>query len=910
VSNATGDDLSGVMVTAYDAQRLMSVSVFTAGDGRYQFPALESGSYRVRARRIGFADAVHDDVALPTVTRSLDFTLPAMADITSQLPPTYFHALLEWPSARVKGDFARTCANCHQIGDHRWLEPRDAAEWETVVNRMIGYGIVPFYPETRALLIPTLANTFRPDAPQPTFAPPPPPAGDAARAVIYEWEIDPVEKPGCHDLELGLDGTVYTVSGMYALNPHTGERNHYPIQGGGHSVERDGDGNMWITAPGPEELIKFDVTTKHTTHYRQPRIGDDLGSYPHTLRFDDQGRIWYTLSRSNHVCRFDPPTAEFTYYRLPEADPTDSGVPIPVPYGCAVAPDQTVWWSQLFGHKIGRVDPQTGTVTAWRPPFDGPRRLGVGPDNIVWVPGYGSAELGRFDPASETWTVYPLPSRPLGTELPYNLNVNLQNGEVWVNGANSDSMIRFEPATERFTVYQLPTPGDFTREIEFDDDGNVWTCTSEQDIAPGIAGTGRIIKIELLDREGTCGDDRIQLGEECDDGNAASCDGCSAECRIETGCGDQTVCGGEQCDDGNTDSCDGCSATCTAEPGDRCGDETVNATCGEECDPPSDTCTLECQRVPVCADGFRDGDEECDDRNLAGCDGCSPACRAESGCGDGVRCGSESCDDGNTTDCDGCSAACAVEMGTRCGDGVVSVACGEECDPPGAACAFTCTRQPRPLGTRHFTITGGFYSSPLGTVTSLGELQGAIDLDAGVPDDAGVAPITVSGPVYYTAPILGGIFGTLCVRIDDCDGIIDCDGGTPVDVEAVQDSAGPGVQNNALMTTTGLGDDGGPGAVELRCQQAFVQLAADEGRDCLNATYPPPSLVVYTTGHTQARFTNANPKIGTASIALSGERFDCAGWKITDGVGQLAGAYVQEENADAGDVANVNVLDD
>src|SRR4029079_13620710 len=94
---------------------------------------------------------------------------------------------------------------------------------------------------------------------------PAPPSGEVLRAVIREWEIDPVRRPGCHDLELGRDGTVYTVSGLYSLNPAPGERAYYPLAGGGHSVERDADGNMWITAPGPEELIKFDVTTHEFT---------------------------------------------------------------------------------------------------------------------------------------------------------------------------------------------------------------------------------------------------------------------------------------------------------------------------------------------------------------------------------------------------------------------------------------------------------------------------------------------------------------------------------------------------------------------------------------------------------------------------------------------------------------------
>ena len=67
----------------------------------------------------------------------------------------------------------------------------------------------------------------------------------------------------------------------------------------------------------------------------------------------------------------------------------------------------------------------------------------------------------------------------------------------------------------------------------------------------------------------TCGDGVVEAGENCDDGNTASCDGCSATCETESGltCGDgilNQACG-EQCDDGNTASGDGCSSTCMTE---------------------------------------------------------------------------------------------------------------------------------------------------------------------------------------------------------------------------------------------------------------------------------------------------------------------------------------------------------
>jgi cysteine-rich repeat protein len=64
-----------------------------------------------------------------------------------------------------------------------------------------------------------------------------------------------------------------------------------------------------------------------------------------------------------------------------------------------------------------------------------------------------------------------------------------------------------------------------------------------------------------------CGNERIDPGEVCDDGNTASADGCSATCLSLEVCGNGIVdpAIGEQCDDGNKLSHDGCSSGCTAE---------------------------------------------------------------------------------------------------------------------------------------------------------------------------------------------------------------------------------------------------------------------------------------------------------------------------------------------------------
>lgn len=123
-----------------------------------------------------------------------------------------------------------------------------------------------------------------------------------------------------------------------------------------------------------------------------------------------------------------------------------------------------------------------------------------------------------------------------------------------------------------------------------------------------------------------CGDGVTNGLESCDDGNAASGDGCSSFCILEIGyacagtpsmctsaCGDGVVAADEGCDDGSLVNGDGCSATCQVEPTYSCAGS------------PS-ACS------PGCGDGLRTAVEPCDDGNAENGDCCSSACQIEPGC--------------------------------------------------------------------------------------------------------------------------------------------------------------------------------------------------------------------------------------------------------------------------------------
>ena len=62
-----------------------------------------------------------------------------------------------------------------------------------------------------------------------------------------------------------------------------------------------------------------------------------------------------------------------------------------------------------------------------------------------------------------------------------------------------------------------------------------------------------------------CGNNTLEEGEECDDGNVINGDGCSSICEVEPICGNSNLEEGEECDDGNTQDNDGCSSVCQIE---------------------------------------------------------------------------------------------------------------------------------------------------------------------------------------------------------------------------------------------------------------------------------------------------------------------------------------------------------
>src|SRR3989339_1064900 len=135
-----------------------------------------------------------------------------------------------------------------------------------------------------------------------------------------------------------------------------------------------------------------------------------------------------------------------------------------------------------------------------------------------------------------------------------------------------------------------------------------------------------------------CGNNVIEFGEDCDDGNILSGDGCA---------------GGRECVNEGEDACGYLvAAGCNFDR--RCGWVEVDG-------------AGRCVKKTVCGNRVVEIGEDCDDGNTRSGDGCNNKCLNEGSVAGGSRCGDmslgagEDCDDGNTRSGDGCSNLCLNE---------------------------------------------------------------------------------------------------------------------------------------------------------------------------------------------------------------------------------------------------------
>ncbi len=550
VNGEQGAPVALAQVSLTNVELKRTTTVYADGEGRYRLDGLLPGHYRLRVRRIGFGTVEESGIALgqDTALERAVVLRPLPKSLwIHDLPASDWYAGAQFSSPALSAQFAIQCLMCHQQGSSTTRILRSEQDWHGIFDMMAEFGAVmtqQLYDEAPAVLNAAWDRETRaldsfPDNPAVLD-----PAG--AAVVIDEWEVGE-QTSFLHDGVLGKDGRLYAVDWigdrLYRLDPRTNETAAWEVpvndlrEGGilgilaergrrythhtptvaPHSIQVAPDGKLWMTLSVGKGLASFDPVTEQFRTFDHP----DRVKYPHTLRFDRDGDIWYTASMTNHVARFDTASETFEVFDLPTrnwgqwlmaramgpiiwaanafklkgqsvvADPEIN----PVPYGIDVAPDGRVWFSQFNNSRLGVITPATGAIEMIDTPFPAPRRFRIDSRGVLWVPSYYEGKFFSYDPATRDFREFALPTGR--GDMVYALAIDQRDDTIWLCGTNSDTLIHFDPRTEQFSTYLLPSRVSFTRELEVDAEGNVWTTTSNLPYYQMEGGQGKVVRLSF-----------------------------------------------------------------------------------------------------------------------------------------------------------------------------------------------------------------------------------------------------------------------------------------------------------------------------------------------------------------------------------------------------------------------------
>ena len=503
VRMGTGRPLEGVKVQLI-APNNVRTTVFTNAEGRYEFPALQAGSYTLRIPTpIPFMAYTREGV-------SIKGAMP-LEDIVLELIPSAESAMLrggldpapevmsqlsgaEWlwnlpGTVEDKTTFVKGCGiGCHSY-ELIFRNRYDERSWRLIVERMKtgaqgGPGramdpdseagsVVAGEIDAIAKWLATVRGPDSKDAPVRMW--PSRPTGAATRVVITEYEVN-----------------------RRFLNLH--------------DVCGDAKGNIWYNSWHAPYVGYLDPRTGVIKEYKLPAVE---GARPvvgaHACRVDDKrGYLWVSLGPSQPGRR--------PLYRLTMATGEIKQFPPVATVNFGIAPDGFLWYGRPGKdgkQETVRIDPETGEVVKAypRPTTPHPYQHTVSDDgrfvagggggtaaaNYGWILDVKSGKVyetytdeqdhgaarGGFDPFGNAWfggrggpliqlvneidkgkgvrTKLHWPPTPLFPYTDFYTATPDKNGEVWGGVMHGRGFVRFNPKTDEWVVYENPEPSALNR---------------------------------------------------------------------------------------------------------------------------------------------------------------------------------------------------------------------------------------------------------------------------------------------------------------------------------------------------------------------------------------------------------------------------------------------------------------
>jgi streptogramin lyase len=486
ITSAAGEKMGGVTVSAKPEGATITTTVFTDADGRYFFPPMPGGKYRVWAQAVSFETAKREvDLA---ASKAQDFTLGPAKDYFRQLPGDLVLAALPEDNdsdKKMKRIVRTVCTGCHTpsyVLQHRF----DEAGWNAILELMKHVNVYGIYQGSdhkatgvidynQKELAAYLAKARGPGEGAMKVTLRPRPSGEAARVVFREYDVpvDPdagltpeqigndgsdwslgtpstlIPGYGVHDAWLDLDGNIWftcNVPNRYVtvarIDTKTGVVKPLKVNGQNglaaptHGLTRDPNGILWFNInPGKGGLGRLDPKTEKVQVYIPPQGMAPTGGAT-TVDFDGKGFIW--SSSPFGALRFDPETEKFIEFKSVTYK-TDNGTG--VTYGLAADRDGNGWWAEMTLDIIGRGDPVSGKASEIRlPPVQAEVDRASAADKAFYA-SYAPPDFNSPFP----WSQGP---RRMGTD---------KNADVlWVGNSWGANLARIDTKTQELSFVPLP----------------------------------------------------------------------------------------------------------------------------------------------------------------------------------------------------------------------------------------------------------------------------------------------------------------------------------------------------------------------------------------------------------------------------------------------------------------------
>ena len=534
ITEASGEPMEGVVVSARRFGGTFTTSVFTDAAGEYYFPHLGEGRYNIWAQAVGYDAGIVEGVTLSPSVHRQDFALGPLEDFERQLRGDEWVASLPAETAhdrKMKEVFRLNClGGCHSPS-HALKDRFDERSWKIIIDKMSRIAtpgtytlaedrnVAPLMHYYKDQLAEYLARVRGPVPMELELKPRPRPEGEETLAVFREYDSSPP----------GFGVPLYNDGSLWQLGPanKTDIKNMGPLR-----ATVDLDGNPWFTGRGRGywTIAKIDWKTGKITPYKVTGENSDSAVNGGEIITDRQGVVW--TFAAGKLVKIDR-AGEMELITIPDADEIRRTQGTTVPADSVGR--ERIWWEHRYqpvcsnglcenpATTLYMYEPSTGRWAA----YDNPPAPAGTPafSNVYNVTSMGDADgngwwaqfatdvivkadgstPGKVDTIklperrNSEWDLFTGDDRKVfeimgGSEphtrgVPYQHSIRMVGAgpgptdSMWGVGWFSDDLIRVNIRTHELTVYDAPARDCGSYQTWTDPHGDVWTvCQSSAHI--------------------------------------------------------------------------------------------------------------------------------------------------------------------------------------------------------------------------------------------------------------------------------------------------------------------------------------------------------------------------------------------------------------------------------------------